>query len=57
MFDQLREGDVVAVLKVDRLAHSTRNLLEIVEMIGNAGARAPRADAQKRGVRIERPKR
>jgi DNA invertase Pin-like site-specific DNA recombinase len=39
MLDQLREGDVVTVWKLDRLARSTRNLLEIVEMIGNAGAR------------------
>jgi DNA invertase Pin-like site-specific DNA recombinase len=39
MLDQLREGDVVVVWKLDRLARSTRNLLEIVEMIGNAGAR------------------
>jgi DNA invertase Pin-like site-specific DNA recombinase len=39
MRDQLREGDVVAVRKLDRLARSTRNLLEIVEMIGNARAR------------------
>jgi DNA invertase Pin-like site-specific DNA recombinase len=39
MLDHLRAGDVVAVWKLDRLARSTRNLLEIVEMIGNAGAR------------------
>src|ERR1017187_9249816 len=39
MLDQLREGDVVTVWKLDRLARSTRNLLEIVEMIGNARAR------------------
>jgi len=39
MLDQLREGDVVTVWKLDRLARSTRNLLEIVEMIGNSGAR------------------
>jgi len=39
MLDQLRKGDVVAVWKLDRLARSTRNLLEIVEMIRNAGAR------------------
>jgi DNA invertase Pin-like site-specific DNA recombinase len=39
MLDQLRKDDVVAVWKLDRLARSTRNLLEIVEMIGNAGAR------------------
>jgi DNA invertase Pin-like site-specific DNA recombinase len=39
MLDQLRDGDIVAVWKLDRLACSTRNLLEIVETIGNAGAR------------------
>src|SRR6202041_3643671 len=39
MLDQLRDGDIVAVWKLDRLARSTRNLLEIVETIGNAGAR------------------
>jgi DNA invertase Pin-like site-specific DNA recombinase len=39
MLDQLRPGDVIIVWKLDRLARSTRNLLEIVETIGNAGAR------------------
>jgi DNA invertase Pin-like site-specific DNA recombinase len=39
MLDQLREGDIVAVWKLDRLARSTHNLLEIVETIGAAGAR------------------
>jgi len=39
MLDQLRQGDVVIVWKLDRLARSTRNLLEIVEIIGNVGAR------------------
>jgi len=39
MLDQLRQGDVVTVWKLDRLARSTRNLLEIVETIGNSGAR------------------
>ena len=39
MLDQLREGDVVAVWKLDRLARSTRNLLEIVETIANVSAR------------------
>ena len=39
MLDQLRHGDVITVWKLDRLARSTRNLLEIVEMIDNAGAR------------------
>ena len=31
MLDQLRDGDIVTVWKLDRLARSTRNLLEIVE--------------------------
>jgi len=39
MLDQLRQGDVVTVWKLDRLARSTHNLLEIVETIGNSGAR------------------
>ena len=39
MPDQSRKGDVVAVWKLDRLARSTQDLLEIVEMISNAGAR------------------
>jgi DNA invertase Pin-like site-specific DNA recombinase len=39
MLDQLRQGDVVTVWKLDRLARSTRNLLEIVETIGSSGAR------------------
>jgi DNA invertase Pin-like site-specific DNA recombinase len=39
MLDQLREGDIVTVWKLDRLARSTRNLLDIVETIGSAGAR------------------
>lgn len=39
MLDRLRQGDIVTVWKLDRVAPSTRNLLEIVETIGNAGAR------------------
>lgn len=39
MLGQLREGDVVIVWKLDRLARSTRELLEIVDSINNAGAR------------------
>jgi DNA invertase Pin-like site-specific DNA recombinase len=39
MLDQLRDDDVVTVWKLDRLARSTRNLLEIVEAIREAGAR------------------
>jgi len=39
MLDQLREGDVVAVWRLDRLARSTRDLLEIVAAIDAAGAR------------------
>ncbi len=39
MLDQLRKGDIVIVWKLDRLARSTRNLLDIVETISNTGAR------------------
>src|ERR1700682_5134098 len=39
MLDQLRDGDVVTVWKLDRLARSTRSLLDVVETISNAGAR------------------
>lgn len=39
MLDQLREGDVVVVWKLDRLARSTRDLLETIETIRDAGAR------------------
>lgn len=38
MLDQLREGDVVIVSKYDRLARSLKDLLEIVEAIGDRGA-------------------
>ena len=36
--EQLRSGDTVVVLRLDRLARSTRDLLEIMEAIGEAGA-------------------
>lgn len=36
--DHLRTGDVVAVTRLDRLARSTRDLLEIAERIKDAGA-------------------
>ena len=39
MLDQLRPGDTVIVWKLDRLARSTRDLLETMETIGEAGAR------------------
>ena len=39
LLDQLREGDTVVVTKLDRLARSTRHLLEIVEHIRVAGRR------------------
>jgi len=38
MLDQLREGDTVVVWRLDRLARSTRNLLELCETINSAGA-------------------
>ena len=39
MLDQLREGDILVVWKLDRLARSTRALLETMEAIREAGAR------------------
>jgi DNA invertase Pin-like site-specific DNA recombinase len=38
MLDQLREGDVVIVWKLDRLSRSLKDLLLILEKIDNAGA-------------------
>jgi DNA invertase Pin-like site-specific DNA recombinase len=38
MLEQLRDGDVVTVTKYDRLARSLKDLLEIVESIGERGA-------------------
>lgn len=38
LLDHLRAGDVVTVTRLDRLARSTRDLLEIAERIREAGA-------------------
>src|SRR5690348_14061363 len=38
MLDQLREGDIVIVWKLDRLSRSLKDLLHIMERIQNAGA-------------------
>jgi DNA invertase Pin-like site-specific DNA recombinase len=38
MLDQLRAGDVVVVSRLDRLARSTRDLLEIAEQLKQAEA-------------------
>lgn len=38
LLDHLRAGDVVTVARLDRLARSTRDLLEIAERIREAGA-------------------
>lgn len=38
MLDHLRHGDVVIVTRLDRLARSTRDLLDIAERIQDAGA-------------------
>jgi DNA invertase Pin-like site-specific DNA recombinase len=38
LLDQLREGDVVVVARLDRLARSTRDLLEIAEQLKDGGA-------------------
>jgi DNA invertase Pin-like site-specific DNA recombinase len=39
MLDQIREGDVVVVWKLDRLARSTRDLLETMETIRETGTK------------------
>ena len=39
MLNQLRGGDIVTAWKLDRLDHSTRNLLEIVEAFRQPSAR------------------
>jgi DNA invertase Pin-like site-specific DNA recombinase len=38
MFDHLRAGDVVVVWKLDRLSRSLKDVLHIMERIGDAGA-------------------
>jgi DNA invertase Pin-like site-specific DNA recombinase len=38
LLDQLREGDAVVVWRLDRLARSTRDLLELAETIAERGA-------------------
>ena len=38
MLEQLRDGDTVVVWKLDRLARSTRDLLDIVDAVAKAGA-------------------
>jgi DNA invertase Pin-like site-specific DNA recombinase len=39
MLDQIRVGDTIVVWKLDRLARSTRNLLETMESIREARAK------------------
>lgn len=39
MVDQIRSGDTVVVWKLDRLARSTRDLLNTMETLGDAGAK------------------
>ena len=38
MLEQLRDGDVVVVTRLDRLARSTRDLLDIAERLKDGGA-------------------
>src|SRR6202166_2890580 len=38
LIDQLRKGDVLVVLKLDRLSRSLRDVLTIMERLGEAGA-------------------
>ena len=39
MLDHIREDDIIVVWKLDRLARSTRDLLETIETIREAGGR------------------
>ena len=39
MLDQIRHGDILVVWKLDRLARSTRDLLETMETIRGAGGK------------------
>ena len=39
MLDQIRSGDTIVVWKLDRLARSTRDLLNTAEVLGEAGAK------------------
>ena len=39
MLDHIREGDIIVVWKLDRLARSTRDLLETMETIREADGR------------------
>jgi DNA invertase Pin-like site-specific DNA recombinase len=47
MLDQIRDGDVIVVWKLDRLARSTRDLLETMETIREAGAKFQSISARK----------
>lgn len=38
MLEELQEGDTVLIVSLDRLSRSTKDLLEIVEIIKNKGA-------------------
>jgi DNA invertase Pin-like site-specific DNA recombinase len=38
MLDQLREGDLVVVWKLDRLSRSLKDVLHIMQRIGDVGA-------------------
>ena len=40
MLDQLRSGDTIVIWKLDRLARSTRDLLNTVEMLNDVGAKS-----------------
>ena len=41
MLDQIRPGDVIIVWKLDRLARSTRDLLNTMDTINEAGGKIP----------------
>ncbi|MCK7490516.1 MAG: recombinase family protein [Comamonadaceae bacterium] len=50
----MREGDTVVVTKLDRIARSTKDLLDIVETLQKKGVRLPRPEHQPGHVDADR---
>ena len=55
MLDQLREGDTVIVWKLDRLSRSLKDVLHLMEMLGETGRGVPQSDRGHRHHHAGRP--